>query len=199
MSRWLILLLSSLPMLAMAAEPQPLGRLFLTPAERAALDIVRQNNRPPDKIVTPGAANEDDDAVDAGALIAPPPVVTVHGYVKRTDGKGTVWVNGQPVQEKSAGKDVEIGRLQGNTNSVQIKLPNTGQIVKLKAGQSYDPASGKVGNLREIAPTTQDNSAGPIASGATEKASTTETKLIDVEKRLPDAPAPLPTRPMSAK
>lgn len=150
MSRWLILLLS-LPLSVVAAEPAQLGRLFLSPAERAALDVVRQNSRPPERIITPGADGEDEEIADAPA--AAPPVVTVHGYVKRSDGKGTVWINGQPAQEKSSIKDVDIGRLQGNANEVQIKLPSTGQTVKLKAGQSYDPASGKVGTLREIAPT----------------------------------------------
>ncbi len=150
MSRALIcMLLAMLPMIALSAEEKPLGRLFLTPAERASLDSVRQNSRPPEKIVTPGNPDQEEDVVETAA---PPPVVTVQGYVKRSDGKGTVWVNGRPVQEKAATKDVEIGKLQGKSNEVQVKLPSTGQTVKLKAGQSYDPASGKVGSLREIAP-----------------------------------------------
>lgn len=148
MSRWLILLIACLPILATAAEPAQLGRLFLTPSERAALDIVRQNSRPPERIVTSASIDEND-----GASTPPtPPIVTIQGYVKRSDGKGTVWVNGQPLQEKSVSSNLEVGRLQGNTNDVQIKLPSTGQTVKLKAGQSYDPGSGKVGSLREMAP-----------------------------------------------
>jgi len=161
MSRWLILLLS-LPLSAVAAEPAQLGRLFLSPGERAALDVVRQNSRPPERIITPGADGEDEEVVDAPAAALP--VVTVHGYVKRSDGKGTVWINGQPVQEKSATKNVEIGRLQGGANEVQVKLPSTGQTVKLKAGQSYDPASGKVGSLREITPVMQTSPAEKPAS-----------------------------------
>lgn len=141
MKQWPILLLS-LPMLAMAAEPAPLGRLFLTPGERAALDTIRQNNRPPEKIITPGTVTTGENEESTRSPAAP--VVTVHGYVKRSDGKGTVWVNGQPLQEKSIANNIEIGKLQGNTNDVQIKLPSTGQTVKLKAGQSYDPGSGKV-------------------------------------------------------
>lgn len=152
MNRWLILLLSGLPMLTMAADPVQMGRLFFTPAERAALDIVRQNSRLPERIITPGAAGGDGAEEGASAPVAVPPVVTVDGYVKRTDGKGTVWVNGQPVREKSTANNVEVGRLQGNTNDVRIKLPGTGQTFKLKAGQSYESASGKVGSLREISP-----------------------------------------------
>lgn len=194
MSRWLILLLSSLPMLAMAAEPQPLGRLFLTPAERAALDIVRQNNRPPDKIVTPGETNEDDEAVDVGVAAAPPPVVTVHGYVKRTDGKGTVWVNGQPVQEKSAIKDIEVGRMQGNTNQVQIKLPRTGQTIRLKAGQSYDPASGKmVDSLRDL-PQHKQEAASAMREPEKDKESTApEPTNVSADEKPSPTPPPVPS------
>lgn len=185
MNRWLILLLS-LPMLAMAAEPAPLGRLFLTPGERAALDVVRQNNRPPEKIITPGAMGEDEESANAPA--APPPIVTVHGYVKRSDGKGTVWVNDQSVQEKSTSNNIEIGKLQGNTNDVQIKLPSTGQTIKLKAGQSYDPGSGKVGSLREIAPHPE---ATPTIPDIQEKLPTPASKAApSTEKPAPGTPAP---------
>lgn len=128
-----------------------MGRLFLTPGERAALDIIRQNSKPPERIIT---SAEQDELIPEEAKPVVPPVVTVHGYVKRSDGRGTIWVNGRPVQEKSANQDVEVGRLQNSGNDVQIKLPGTGQTVKLKAGQSYDPGSGRIGALREIAPLT---------------------------------------------
>ena len=190
MSRLLILLLS-LPMLAMAADPAPLGRLFLTPGERAALDVIRQNNRPPEKIITPGATGADEES--SGAPAAPPAVVTLHGYVKRSDGKGTVWVNGQPVQEKASNSNIEIGKLQGNTNNVQIKLPSTGQAVKLKAGQSYDPASGKVGSLREITPLTAPASAEPPTDPAKGSAIPAQTPLSADKTASTAAPATPPS------
>jgi hypothetical protein len=131
------------------SDTAPLGRLFLTPGERAALDVVRQNNKLPDKLVKAGEAA--DDEKDTIAIAPAQPVVTVHGYVKRSDGKGTVWVNGRPVQEKDATKEVEVGRLRGNTDQVQLKLPGSGKTVSLKAGQSYDPASGRVvDNLKDL-------------------------------------------------
>lgn len=184
MSRTLIYMLAMLPMIAFSAEEKPLGRLFLTPAERASLDSVRQNSRPPEKIVTPGNPDQDEDIVETAA---PPPVVTVQGYVKRSDGKGTVWVNGRPVQEKASTKDVEIGKLQGKSNEVQVKLPSTGQTVKLKAGQSYDPASGKVGSLREIAPVAEI----PSATSAPEKAAAESAKTT--------LPVPATTAPAAPK
>lgn len=151
MTRLLLLLLCCIPFAATAAD-QPLGRLFLSPAERAALDVVRQNSKPPQKIITPGDAEDEDLAAESEPAVIPP-VITLDGYVKRSDGKGTVWVNGRPVQEKIPTRDIEVGRMQGNTNQVQIKLPGNGQTVKLKAGQSYDPATGKmVDSLRDLPP-----------------------------------------------
>ncbi|OGV73904.1 MAG: hypothetical protein A3B82_01070 [Methylophilales bacterium RIFCSPHIGHO2_02_FULL_57_10] len=142
MMRLSVLLLCFLPALA-AANDTRLGRLFLTPAERASLDIVRQNSKPPEKLVAAGEA-ENDKTDAAPVALEAPPIITVHGYVRRSDGKGTVWVNGVPVQEKSTEKGFEVGRLQGNANQVQIKVSGTGKTVGIKAGQSFDPASGKV-------------------------------------------------------
>lgn len=155
MKQRLILLAGMLLSLPVMADP--LGRLFLTPAERAALDIVRQNSAPPEQI--PGRAEaEDEEAPQAQAAAESLPVITVHGYVKRSDGKNTVWVNGKPVQKKSGEKSYEVGRLQGNTGRVPIRVPATGQTVKLKAGQSYDPASNQVvDSLRDLPPRQPDS------------------------------------------
>lgn len=172
MTRPLILLLCCAPLLAAAAD-QPFGRLFLTPAERAALDVVRQNSKPPERIVKAGE-NKDDEELAASAPVAAPPIITVHGYVKRSDGKSTVWLNGRPMQEKEATKDIEVGRLQGNTNQVQIKLPGTGQTVKLKAGQSYDPTSGEVADSLKDLP--QHAKTEPVAATSSKTAGATAGK-----------------------
>jgi hypothetical protein len=168
-----LLLLCCLPMLAIA-DNASLGRLFLTPAERAALDVVRQNSKPPEKLVKADEAAVDEEKDTAAIAPVPPPVlpvVTVGGYVKRSDGKSTVWINGKPMQEKDTTKDVEIGRLQGNTNEVKIKLPSTGKTVNLKAGQSYDPASDRVAdNLKNLP---HDTIAPTVAAPPPGKASET--------------------------
>ncbi|MCB1960021.1 MAG: hypothetical protein KDE68_05795 [Rhodocyclaceae bacterium] len=66
----LVLILTSVGAQAQA----PLGRLFFTPQERADLDRGKT------------AATSDD--------TAPPP--TLDGIVRRSDGRATVWINGQP-------------------------------------------------------------------------------------------------------
>ncbi|MEO7744001.1 MAG: hypothetical protein ABIR98_13775 [Usitatibacter sp.] len=61
---------------AFAAED--LGRLFHTPEERARLDKLRRGE--PSETV--------------GAVAAKPEVT---GYVRRSDGRNTVWINGVPI------------------------------------------------------------------------------------------------------
>jgi len=150
MTRWCWLWLGCLlPALALAEEK--LGRLFFTPAERAHLDSLRQTSQPPGKIVKPGNAEDALADKETVGLPAIPAAVTVQGYVRRSDGKGTVWINRQPIPEKSSHGELEVGKLSRDPGRVQVKLPSTGRTVELKAGQSYDPASGKVeDNLRDL-------------------------------------------------
>ena len=68
------------------AEPPPLGTLFHTPEERARLDRLRRGEPP--VIDSPTAGRE-----------ARTPAVT--GYVKRSDGRNTVWVDGTPLATRT--------------------------------------------------------------------------------------------------
>jgi hypothetical protein len=75
-SAFLVLLALAAP----AAAALELGTLFTTPEERARLDRLRRGEP------------------DAGApesARAPNPTLT--GYVKRSDGRNTVWIDGAPV------------------------------------------------------------------------------------------------------
>ena len=62
-----------------AAAEDPLGTLFLTPQERARLDRLRRG----EPVVEPGAA----------PAASSDPQLT--GYVQRSDGRTTVWVDGR--------------------------------------------------------------------------------------------------------
>lgn len=143
-----------------------LGRLFLTPAERNNLDYLRKTSRPPEKVLPTEAAVEGDVADSAPS--APPAIVTVQGYVKRSDGKGTVWVNRRPVQEKTTHGEISVGKLGGRDNRVQLKVPGSDKVINLKAGQTYDPVSGMIVDNPDQLPETQasplppqDKSANP--------------------------------------
>lgn len=74
------LLALALLLFAGAATCAGLGTLFTTPAEREQLDRLRRGEAPPESGVTADA-----------------PSAEVTGYVKRSDGRGTVWIDGRPV------------------------------------------------------------------------------------------------------
>jgi hypothetical protein len=116
--------------LAAAAFPcsaQELGRLFFTP-ERAALDG-RRRARVPDK--------------PAAAPLAASPTTRLDGFVRRGEGRSTVWVNGESLGESGpAAPRFERGR--STDASVSVTLGESGARVALKAGQILDRGTGEV-------------------------------------------------------
>ena len=131
--------------LALAAEP--IGRLFTTPTERSNLDQLRQTKK---KLIAPTIVDTPTDA--EASPVALPEAVNLQGYVKRHDGKqGTVWVNDQALQENSHNQDVAVGKLSEGSNRVPIKLTGNGKYLNLKAGQVYDPETGRVREARNNA------------------------------------------------
>lgn len=113
-----------------------IGRLFLTPNERIRLDELRANAKTVDISTTEDASTEP---------VVAPNDITMQGYVIRNDGKkGTVWLNGYPIQENSSENGIEVGRLPGTSNQVPLTLPGSGKSVNLKAGQTYDSLAGQV-------------------------------------------------------
>lgn len=139
------------------------GRLFSTPSEREQLDVMRevQKNQPTqtETIVEPTV-------IERKPLVLPDSI-NVQGYVKRSDGKdGTVWVNGEPIQELSGNRDVEVGNLPANSNRIPIRIPANGRRLSLKAGQVYDPESNRV--LHSKSYRVQKSSSGTIGDEYTQ-------------------------------
>ena len=121
MSRALALL--ALALAAAAAQAEELGRLFFTPEQRAALDA-RRKARLPDNPVS-GAAR---------------PVTRVDGFVKRSDGPPTVWINGEWATESSP----EAPRIVEPAPAVSVNAGEAGGRVRLKPGETLDRGSGEV-------------------------------------------------------
>jgi hypothetical protein len=124
-----IALAGALGLLLMACAParaQELGRLFFTPEQRVTLDA-RRKARLPDK--------------PAAAVVAAP-VTRVDGYVKRSGGPPTVWVNGDPLSESAP----EAPRIDasGPGGSVSINLGESGGRTRLKPGEALDRGTGEV-------------------------------------------------------
>jgi hypothetical protein len=120
------LLFAALALLFSARTPdaQELGRLFFTPEQRAALDA-RRRARIPDRPAGP-------------AVISP--TTRLDGYVKRSSGLPTVWVNGESTQDSAPAPD---GR-------VAVPVGERGARIQLKPGEILDRTSGEVRDvLRE--------------------------------------------------
>jgi hypothetical protein len=138
--------LISIP-LQVAAEDD-FGRLFTSAAERKKLDTLRKNQKL--RVASPQKNTPLEPAVDE--IPAP---VTLQGYVRRSDGPTTLWVNHKAVQENSTQDDVEIGQLskqkssaKNGSDSLNVRIPATGKNVRLKPGQVYDPETNRTVELR---------------------------------------------------
>jgi hypothetical protein len=102
----------------------PLGRLFMSPEERRALDAGRAPYRNPD---------EPDNATPAPG----PSPVLLNGILRRSKGPAVVWINGQT----AGGRDavVQVRRGPDRQNSVTVFDPADGRSVSLKPGESWTP------------------------------------------------------------
>lgn len=121
MSRALVLL--ALTLAAAAAEAQELGRLFFTPEQRAALDARRRARLP-----------------DNPASAAATPVTRVDGFVKRSAGPSTIWINGEWTTESAP----EAPRITEPAPSVSVSVGESGGRVRLKPGETLDRGNGEV-------------------------------------------------------
>lgn len=144
---WRALLGAGLVVLLWQADPvaagaETLGRLFTTPAERAALERLRH----PQAKLAEAPKPVKRQVVELPPASPPPvPEVSVQGVVTRSDGQNVVWVNGETVlQSGPAGQGlrVETGRIRGD--SVPIVLPGDKATIHLQPGQVYNPADSKV-------------------------------------------------------
>ena len=100
-------------------EAQDLGRLFFTPEQRAALDA-RRKARVPDK--------------PAAAAVVASPTTRLDGYVRRSIGPSTVFVNGESLNETPRERD---GR-------VAVPRGDSGARVGMKPGEVLDRGTGEV-------------------------------------------------------
>jgi hypothetical protein len=121
---------------ATGAQAQELGRLFFTPEQRAALDA-RRKARVPDRPAMTSVVS---------------PTTRLDGYVKRSGGRSTVFVNGEALLEGTADAPVVDPERRGG------RVPVTGgegrPRVELRPGQVLDRDTGAVrdvigdGNVR---------------------------------------------------
>jgi hypothetical protein len=106
--------------------------MFFTPAQRTSLDIAR-NQRTRATLSTETADEAE-----------PAQTITYGGMVRRNDGKTTIWLNNQPVNDREpVGGAAIVGRVRPD-GSVTLQVPQTGRSVDLKPGQSVELLSGAI-------------------------------------------------------
>jgi hypothetical protein len=122
-----------LSVLAAAARPvaaQELGRLFFTPEQRDALDARRRARLP-----------------DAPVAATPSRSTRIDGYVMRSGGKSTVWVNGEPVAEGSPADEVRAFLRRDDPGRVSLSVGGGGPRVNVNIGATLDHGSGEARDL----------------------------------------------------
>ena len=126
--RPLAFLLLVLALLAPAsAGAQQLGRLFFTPEQREALDA-RRKARLPDK---------------PAAVAAASPTTRLDGYVKRSHGKSTIWLDGYAIPDGVRAEGIRVNRGSDPTR-VTIGVGDDGRRVPVRVGQTLDRATGEI-------------------------------------------------------
>lgn len=117
------------------------GRLFTSPAEREHLEYLRHNPEPP--VLEQPVVHEAGHHRETVAVPEKQAGISIQGMLQRSDGrKGTVWVNGKPLQEGGSDSHVQVGILQPGDHHVPLTILGTGQYLQLKPGEVYDPETG---------------------------------------------------------
>lgn len=151
----------------LAQETAPMGRLFYSPESRQLLETTRGQTPAPVHKQTVRKPYQKPKAIVKPEPLPLPEPITLQGYVKRSDGPNTVWINRQVVDENSGSKSLKVGRIvklpQNKKNAfitdshklqkldqLVIKIPGNGKIVKLKPGQRYVPAENRIDDLTTV-------------------------------------------------
>lgn len=119
-----------------------LGRLFLSPAQRSIIDDARRGlsrEQDPQTSVTDDGATADQPSVNTAAT----ETVTVNGFISRSAGAPTVWVNGH------SGAAGQLSPPARDGQRVRVPLANGAGQVALKPGQSFNSQSRQVSDAYE--------------------------------------------------
>jgi hypothetical protein len=153
----LSMIVAALVLLSAADAPMAeLGRLFLSPAERDALDRARY--AAPVAVAETDIATGDEFGLDeddsAEPEIRPPePVVTVDGYVRRSAGPPTVWVNGTDAHQGNlAEQGLDARGLRLEQSRVRVPRRNGETALLLKPGESFDPETAHISDAYQRRP-----------------------------------------------
>ena len=130
-----------IPASAVSAE---LGRLFLAPHQRAALDRARVAE--PEPVETPEPELQlAPEVVEAQPIEEAASSVTVDGFVSRSGGAPTIWINGMDSFQGDFGAlGLDPKRVTLKDQGVNVPIHTGSGEVTLKPGQSFDPESSRI-------------------------------------------------------
>ncbi len=132
-------------------EAAEFGRLFLTPAQRAALDRARHAAPVPVAPEVNETAPLADIFIEDESEIYEP--ITVDGFVSRSNGPSTVWINGTNSFQGDLGDfGIDAHQLRIDRSAVRVPVGGGSEPVLLKPGQSFDPGSEEISDLYERPP-----------------------------------------------
>ena len=136
-----------------ASGAAELGRLFFSPAERVALE--RARHAQPE--VSAEAAPEPEIADVILEPVADEPeiteTVTVNGYVRRSNGPETVWVNGMDSFTGNFGElGIDSRGVRLEQQQVRVPLGESRRGILLKPGQAFDPIDDEITEAYEQQP-----------------------------------------------
>lgn len=121
-----------------------LGRLFFTPEQRAALERARYQIP---ALETPVETSGLEFPIIPLSDVAESEVINrtplnVNGYVSRSGGDSTVWINGLDSWQDNLGElGIDASKLKLEQSQVRLPLISRPRGVLVKPGQSYDPMS----------------------------------------------------------
>lgn len=139
---WLCLIIGVVGPVPSGAD---IGRLFFTPAERGAFEQARRLSNTAAKLESDEPeSNTATDLLDV-VLEEPKPIITLDGYVRRSNGQASLWIDG----EYSYDGDLSANWVRDGKVSVTPMDSDT--AINLKPGQSYDPNSATITDAYETA------------------------------------------------
>lgn len=113
------------PVIHAEYDVSDLGKLFTDKTQRSQIDAVRSGK----------SSKDEAEQVDK---------VKVSGYMKRSDGKNVVWVNGENTLEESKIDNVKVYPQNINENNKKVPVKVDNQKIYLKPGESWSKSTGKV-------------------------------------------------------
>ena len=144
----------SLFMTSNSVSADTLGTLFTSEEERARLEYVRKQKPVVEKFIT-GAEEIDEvfDEVPVNEEIVVRDTLNLKGFVKRSDGKNSAWINdGNTYEGDLDTLYIKVNSDDINDDNVTINMPDNKTQVRLKVGEAYDPNSRQI-----ISTTTSEN------------------------------------------